>query len=56
MIDVKSFLEIHFSRIWKINLLLREKKLLCIRPLPWTAKLGKYYGVYLLLTKEMPKK
>ena len=55
MIDAKSFLERHFSRISKINLLL-WKKLYCIQPLSCTAKLDKYYGIYLVLTKEMPRK
>ena len=55
MIDVKSFLERHFRGISKINLLL-WKKLYCIQPLSCAAKLDKHYGIYLVLTKEIPQK
>ena len=54
MIDVKNFLERHFSRSLKINL--HKEKLSCIQPLPCTAKLDKYYRIYLALNKEMPQK
>ena len=53
MIDVKNFLERHFSRSSKINF--HEEKT-CIQPLPCTAKLDKYYRIDLVLTKEMPQK
>ena len=55
MIDVKSFLERHFNGISKINLLL-WKKLYCIQPLSCAAKLDKYYGIYLVLTKGISQK
>ena len=55
MIDVKRFRERHFSGISKINLLL-WKKLYCIQPLSYAAKLDKYRGIYLVLTKGIPQK
>ena len=54
MIDVKSFLERHFSWISKRYLVLL-KKLYYIQPLSCTAKLDKYYEICLVLPKEIPQ-
>ena len=33
-----------------------KENLLCMQPLSYAAKLDKYYGIYLVLTKEIPQK
>ena len=56
IINVKSFLERHFFRI-SINSFLKktffyEKKLFCVQPLWCTAKLDKFYVIYLVLRRN----
>ena len=55
MTDVKSFLERHFSRISKIDILLWKIGVLQ-KPFSCAAKLDNYYGIYLVLTKGIPQK
>ena len=60
IINVKSFLERHFcgSSIHSFlkQTYFHEKKLYCIQSLRCTAKLDKFYAIYLVLTKEMAQK
>ena len=60
LVNVKSFLKRHFweefnKQFLKINLLL-QKKLYCIQQVQCTAKLDRFYAIYLVSTKEIAQK
>ena len=60
-INVKSFLERYFCEIsinsFRKQMYFYEKKnMFCIQPLWSTAKLERFYAIYLVLTKEMAQK
>ena len=60
IMNVKSFRKRHLCgisiNIFKKNKLIFMKKLYCTQQLGCTAKLDKFYVIYLVLTKEMAQK